>query len=97
MTTVPTDPPPPARSTPLPATRPIPPLVRPATSAPPAGTPTWLKVFTGVLAVLLVGVIAFGAYWAIRLQGNITKAPLSAGSDQDRGCSERFDGTGCRS
>jgi LCP family protein required for cell wall assembly len=25
-------------------------------------------------------VIAFGAYWAIRLQGNLTKAPLSAGS-----------------
>ena len=44
--------------------------------------PTWLKVGTGVLAVLLVGVIAFGAYWAIRLQGNITKAPLSAGSSR---------------
>lgn len=43
-------------------------------------TPTWLKVTTGVIAVLLVGVIAFGAYWAIRLQGNLTKAPLSAGS-----------------
>ncbi|SDP32417.1 transcriptional attenuator, LytR family [Arthrobacter sp. ok909] len=43
-------------------------------------TPTWLKVTTGVLAVVLVGVIAFGAYWVIRLQGNITKAPLSAGS-----------------
>ncbi|MGO4227373.1 LCP family protein [Arthrobacter sp. YAF34] len=42
--------------------------------------PTWLKVTTGVIAVLLVGVIAFGAYWAIRLQGNITKAPLSAGT-----------------
>jgi len=25
-------------------------------------TRTWLKVFTGVVAVLLVGVIAFGAY-----------------------------------
>ena len=36
--------------------------------------PTWLKVGTGVVAVLLVGVIAFGAYWAIRLQGNLTKA-----------------------
>ncbi len=30
--------------------------------------------------MLLVGVIAFGAYWAIRLQGNLTKAPLSAGN-----------------
>ncbi|MFF2243895.1 LCP family protein [Arthrobacter sp. NPDC058130] len=45
-------------------------------------TPTWLKVTTGVIAVLLVGVVAFGAYWAIRLQGNLTKAPLSAGSVQ---------------
>lgn len=43
-------------------------------------TPKWLKITTGVIAVLLVGVIAFGAYWAIRLQGNITTAPLSAGS-----------------
>ena len=33
-----------------------------------------------MVAVLLVGVIAFGAYWALRLQGNLTKAPLSAGS-----------------
>ena len=48
-------------------------------------TPTWLKVFTGVVAVLLVGVIAFGAYWAIRLQGNLTKAPLSAGSVKTEG------------
>ncbi len=42
--------------------------------------PAWLKIGTGVVAVLLVGVIAFGAYWVIRLQGNITKAPLTAGS-----------------
>jgi LCP family protein required for cell wall assembly len=48
-------------------------------------TPTWLKVFTGVVAVLLVGVIAFGAYWTIRLQGNLTKAPLSAGSIKTEG------------
>ena len=37
------------------------------------------------MAVLLVGVIAFGAYWAIRLQGNLTKAPLSAGSIKTEG------------
>ncbi|WP_427131457.1 LCP family protein [Pseudarthrobacter sp. S9] len=48
-------------------------------------TPTWLKIGTGVVAVLLVGVIAFGAYWAIRLQGNLTKAPLSAGSTKTEG------------
>ena len=36
-------------------------------------------------AVLLVGVLAFGGYWVFRLQGNITKAPLSAGSDKTEG------------
>ncbi len=44
------------------------------------GTPAWLKIGTGIVAVMLVGVVAFGAYWVIRLQGNITKAPLSAGT-----------------
>ncbi|MEO5778857.1 MULTISPECIES: LCP family protein [Arthrobacter] len=44
------------------------------------GAPAWLKIGTGVVAVMLVGVLAFGAYWVIRLQGNITKAPLSAGT-----------------
>ena len=49
------------------------------------GTPAWLKIGTGVVAVLLVGVLAFGAYWVIRLQGNITKAPLTAGSGSTDG------------
>lgn len=42
--------------------------------------PTWLKIGTAVVSVLLVGVLAFGAYWVVRLQGNISKASLSAGS-----------------
>ncbi|SFT71663.1 LCP family protein [Arthrobacter sp. ov118] len=55
-------------------------------------TPTWLKIGTGVIAVLLVGVIAFGAYWAIRLQSNLTKAPLSAGSTKtDTGVNDSSD------
>ncbi|MCU1547256.1 MAG: LytR family transcriptional regulator [Arthrobacter sp.] len=29
-----------------------------------------------------MGVLAFGGYWVIRLQGNITKSPLSAGSNK---------------
>jgi LCP family protein required for cell wall assembly len=48
-------------------------------------TPAWLKTSTAVVSVLLVGVLAFGAYWAIRLQGNITKSPLSAGSNKTEG------------
>jgi len=47
--------------------------------------PGWLKIGTAVVSVLLVGVIAFGAYWAIRLQGNISKAALGAGSDKTEG------------
>jgi LCP family protein required for cell wall assembly len=42
--------------------------------------PGWLKIGTAVVSVLLVGVIAFGAYWTVRLQGNITKASLGAGN-----------------
>lgn len=42
--------------------------------------PGWLKIGTVVVSVLLVGVIAFGAYWTVRLQGNITKASLGAGN-----------------
>ncbi|MEO5994637.1 MAG: LCP family protein [Arthrobacter sp.] len=48
----------------------------------PRRLPGWLKIGTAVVSVLLVGVIAFGAYWAIRLQGNISKASLGAGSDK---------------
>lgn len=44
--------------------------------------PTWLKATTIVLSVLLVGVIAFGAYWVIRLQGNISTEALGAGNNR---------------
>ncbi|MHA7223888.1 LCP family protein [Arthrobacter sp. RHLT1-20] len=46
------------------------------------GMPGWLKIGAAVVSVLLVGVLALGAYWAIRLQGNITKASLSAGNNK---------------
>jgi len=42
----------------------------------------WLKATTLIISVLLVGVIAFGAYWFIRLQGNITKQALGAGNSR---------------
>lgn len=48
-------------------------------------TPAWLKIGTAVVSVLLVGVIAFGAYWVIRLQGNLTTASLGAGSAKTEG------------
>ncbi|MEC5179355.1 LCP family protein [Arthrobacter sp. CG_A4] len=47
--------------------------------------PGWLKIGTAVVSVLLVGVLALGAYWAIRLQGNLTKASLSAGNNKTEG------------
>jgi LCP family protein required for cell wall assembly len=68
------------------------PSVGPARHLGAAGqTPTWLKIGTAVVSVLLVGVLAFGAYWVVRLQGNLTKSPLSAGNktegavDESRG------------
>lgn len=47
--------------------------------------PGWLKIGTAVVSILLVGVLAFGAYWVLRLQGNISKASLGAGSDKTEG------------
>ena len=51
----------------------------------PHRTPGWLRATTIVVAVLLVGVIAFGAYWFIRLQGNLTKQALGAGNSRTDG------------
>ncbi|GGJ25966.1 LCP family protein [Paenarthrobacter histidinolovorans] len=42
------------------------------------GLPLWLKIVTSVVSVALVAGVAFAAFWFIRLQTNITKAPLSA-------------------
>jgi LCP family protein required for cell wall assembly len=47
--------------------------------------PAWLKIGTAVVSLLLVGVLAFGAYWVVRLQGNISKASLGAGSSTTEG------------
>ena len=46
------------------------------------GKPAWLKVATAVLALVLVGGLAFAAFWVVRFQMNISKAPLGAGSNR---------------
>jgi len=46
------------------------------------GRPAWLKMTTAALAILLVGGLAFAAFWVVRLQMNISKAPLGAGSSR---------------
>ncbi|WAH97021.1 LCP family protein [Arthrobacter sp. MMS18-M83] len=46
----------------------------------PKGLPLWLKITAVSVSVLLVAGIAFAAYWVVRLQLNISKAPLSAGA-----------------
>ncbi|MEZ2389643.1 LCP family protein [bacterium RCC_150] len=43
------------------------------------GIPPWLKISAVAVSVFLIAGIAFAAYWVIRLQSNINKAPLSAG------------------
>ncbi|WP_426297712.1 LCP family protein [Arthrobacter sp. R-11] len=45
----------------------------------------WLKISAGVVSVLLLAGVAFAAYWFIRLQLNITKAPLNAGAQKTEG------------
>ncbi|OFI37943.1 transcriptional regulator [Arthrobacter sp. SW1] len=47
--------------------------------------PLWMKVSAGVMSVLLVAGLAFAAYWFIRLQLNINKAPLNAGAQKTEG------------
>lgn len=46
------------------------------------GRPAWFKVVSAMVAILLVGGLAFAAFWVIRLQMNINKAPLGAGSSR---------------
>ncbi|MCU1553919.1 MAG: transcriptional regulator, partial [Arthrobacter sp.] len=58
----------------------------------PARLPGWLKIGTAVVSVLLVGVLAFGAYWVVRLQGNISKASLGAGSSSTEGAANESNG-----
>jgi anionic cell wall polymer biosynthesis LytR-Cps2A-Psr (LCP) family protein len=47
--------------------------------------PQWLKVTTAVVSILVVGGLAFAGFWYFRLQSNISKAPLSAGSGSTEG------------
>ncbi|UKA51923.1 LCP family protein [Arthrobacter sp. FW305-123] len=51
----------------------------------PKGLPLWLKIVTGVVSLALVAGVAFAAFWFIRLQTNITKAPLTAGETRNAG------------
>nr|WP_229748316.1 LCP family protein [Arthrobacter liuii] len=44
-----------------------------------------MKAAVAVVAVLLLGVLAFGGYWAWRLQSNISTAALSAGGERTEG------------
>ncbi|MCF3140326.1 LCP family protein [Paenarthrobacter sp. AR 02] len=57
------------------------------------GLPLWLKITTGVVSLALVAGVAFAAFWFIRLQSNITKAPLSAGENRDSGAATANDKT----
>lgn len=41
--------------------------------------PVWLKVVTAILSVAIIGGLAFAGFWYLRLQNNISKAPLNAG------------------
>jgi LCP family protein required for cell wall assembly len=50
--------------------------------------PLWLKITTGVLSVALVGALAFAGFWFLRLQNNISKAPLNAGGGNNEPVSE---------
>lgn len=52
---------------------------------PVRSVPRWLKAVTAVVSVLLLGAVAFGGYWAWRLQSNITTSELTAGGERTEG------------
>ena len=54
-------------------------------SRPLGRAPRWVKALTAVVSVLLLGVLAFGGYWAWRLQSNISTSQLSAGGERTEG------------
>ena len=43
------------------------------------GMPVWLKIVTAVLSLVILGGLAFAGFWFVRLQNNISRAPLNAG------------------
>jgi LCP family protein required for cell wall assembly len=47
--------------------------------------PVWLKIVTGVLSLVMIGALAFAGFWFVRLQSNISKAPLNAGGGSTDG------------
>lgn len=49
------------------------------------GMPVWLKVVTAVLSLAIVAGLAFAGFWFLRLQNNISKAPLNAGGSTTEG------------
>lgn len=57
----------------------------------PKGWPLWLKIATWAASLVILSGAAFAAYWVIRLQSNINKAPLTAGSAKSNGADDRKD------
>ena len=52
---------------------------------PVRGMSPWLKVLTAVVSLAILGGLAFGGFWFIRLQSNLSKAPLNAGGQGTEG------------
>jgi LCP family protein required for cell wall assembly len=52
------------------------------------GMPLWLKIVTGVLSLAMVAGLAFAGFWFLRLQSNLSKAPLNAGGGNNEQVSD---------
>ena len=50
--------------------------------------PVWLKVVTAVLSLAMVAGLAFAGFWFLRLQSNLSKAPLNAGGGNNESVSD---------
>jgi LCP family protein required for cell wall assembly len=49
------------------------------------GARRWVRIVTAAVSLLLLGVLAFGGYWAWRLQSNISTSDLTAGGQRSEG------------
>ena len=45
----------------------------------------WVRIVTAAVSLLLLGLLAFGGYWAWRLQSNISTSALTAGGQRTEG------------
>ncbi|MFJ3957799.1 LCP family protein [Arthrobacter sp. NPDC090010] len=55
------------------------------------GMPLWAKITAGAMSLILVALLGFAGYWYFRLQGNLSKAPLTASGRSQQAANDATD------